>query len=332
MGLIRRVYHPALYQGGQRQSRYFEGWYFKLDTADPRSRMAVIPGVSFAPDGAAHAFVQLIHETGATSYYEYPIERFASSSRCFEVEIGPNRFSESGISLDLAGEQGHVVGEVAFSKWRPWPVTLASPGVMGPYRFTPFMECYHGVLSMDHGLTGIIETSEGRLRFDGGRGYTEKDWGRSFPRAWVWAQCNGFEREGLSVMLSVARVPWLRSAFTGVIAGVLHEGRLLRFATYTGARIEDCIVGEGSARVVIADDTHRLTVSLSGASPGTLRSPVMGDMVGTTYETLSGVMHATLERLDGRHAEIVVDARSQRAAFETMDAENLLRGDNRRDS
>ncbi|MBN2405477.1 MAG: hypothetical protein JXE06_07850 [Coriobacteriia bacterium] len=329
MNSIRRIYHPALYQGGRRKSRYFEGWYFKLDAPGDQGSVAIIPGLSLSAECDSHAFVQFIRSGGATSYFRYPASEFSASDRQFEVTVGPNHFSESGISLDLEGEDEHIVGEITFSDWSPWPVTLTSPGIMGPYRFVPFMECYHGVLSMDHEVSGIIETVAGQQRFDGGRGYAEKDWGRSFPRAWVWAQCNGFDQAGVSVTLSVARIPWMRSAFTGVIAGILVEGTLFRFATYTGAQLEHVHIEDGEVRVVIADDTHRLTVSAAGATPGQLRSPVLGEMQGTVYETLGGTMEVTLDRLTDDGNETVYEGVSERAGLELMDPGGLLGQDER---
>lgn len=327
MNLIRRIYHPELYQGTSRRSGHFEGWYFKV-VADEGS-MALIPGISHPRDGEPHAFVQLIRSGGSTSYFGYPASEFQASSRRFEVEIGGNRFSRSGISLDLAGEDGHIIGELAFGEWTGWPVTALSPGAMGPYRFAPFMECYHGVLSMSHRVDGIIETGEGRMVLHDARGYAEKDWGRSFPKAWVWAQCNSFLDPGVSVMLSVARVPWLRSAFTGVIAGVLLDGRLLRFATHTGARLEYVDVCEGSAEVIVADDAHRLTVKLAGARPGVLRSPVAGGMEGTVYETLDGSMHVRLEALAGGGSTSLLDMHGCHAGLEVMASSSALQADER---
>ena len=35
-----------------------------------------------------------------------------------------------------------------------------------------------------------------------------------------------------------AIIPWLGSTFWGTIVGLWHEGRLYRFATYTGAKME----------------------------------------------------------------------------------------------
>jgi tocopherol cyclase len=39
-----------------------------------------------------------------------------------------------------------------------------------------------------------------RVDFSGGSGYIEKDWGRSFPRAWIWAQSNTFTQPGTSFL------------------------------------------------------------------------------------------------------------------------------------
>ncbi len=47
----------------------------------------------------------------------------------------------------------------------------------------------------------------------GGRGYIEKDWGTSFPSAWIWMQCNTFDTPDTSFMLSYARIPWMGSHF-----------------------------------------------------------------------------------------------------------------------
>ena len=44
------------------------------------------------------------------------------------------------------------------------------------------MECYHGIVSMDHTVNGLIEINNEKIDFSEGRGYIEKDWGRSFPQ------------------------------------------------------------------------------------------------------------------------------------------------------
>ena len=65
---------------------------------------------------------------------------------------------------------------------------------MGWYSFVPFMECKHGIVSVNHDLSGILNVNDEVLISDGGKGYIEKDWGTSFPEAWIWMQSNNFQK------------------------------------------------------------------------------------------------------------------------------------------
>lgn len=325
---LRRIWAPALYQGGSRSKRYFEGWYFKLVDAAGAHPMVVIPGVSFSADGAtSHAFVQLMESGGGTHYFAYPASAFSFDRREFGVRIAGNVFSSAGISLDLADENGTVKGEVGFGPQTPWPVKALSPGIMGWYRFVPAMETYHGVLSMDHALSGSVALDGRELDFGGGRGYTEKDWGRSFPSSWVWAQSNGFERTGVSVTVSVAQIPWMTGAFIGHIAGMLVDGDLHRFATYTGAKLESIVTRPGGADIVIRDRHEELELHLDGATPSALKAPTLGSMEGRANESLDGTIHATLRAVRGGRAQVLFEGIGRNAGVEVMnDRGELGRG------
>ena len=91
---------------------------------------------------------------------------------------------------------------------------------MGWYSYVPTMECFHGILSMDHELNGHLQINDLAIQFDGGRGYMEKDWGRNFPQNWIWAQSNKFEIPGLSISASLATIPWRGITFPGFIVGL----------------------------------------------------------------------------------------------------------------
>ena len=80
---------------------------------------------------------------------------------------------------------------------------------MGPFAYFPFMECFHGVLSMKHRVSGSIVVNSKELIFNNGIGYIEKDWGRSFPKRYLWLQCNDFSTEETSIMVSIADIPFL---------------------------------------------------------------------------------------------------------------------------
>jgi len=304
MSRISALYHPARFQSRMSHDGWFEGWYFKLVDPEGRHPVAVIPGISRDErGGTSHAFVQTIRAGGTARYHRFGFDEFAWTDDRFSIAVGPNRFDEAGLHLELEDD---LAGDVTFGTWAPWPVRALSPGIMGWYRFVPRMECYHGVLSLDHTLDGALSEGNNPLDFSGGRGYTEKDWGTGFPSSWVWAQSNRFTdeygrpRPGVSLTASVAKIPWLGSSFVGHIAGVLLDtGELVRFTTYTGSRLEAVETGAGSARVVVSNRRHRLELTLSGARTGTLKAPSLGAMTGRADEALDATVEIHLTDTGG---------------------------------
>jgi hypothetical protein len=297
---ITKVWHPARYQGGRTGPGYFEGWYFKVVDAAGAHPLAIIPGIAAEKSGARHGFVQIIRGDGTSHWFDLPWDSFSYAKDRFEIRLGGCRFTDREIDLDLDEGSLSVKGELRTGEPSRWPVRPLSPGIMGPFRFVPFMECYHGIVSLDHSVDGTVEIGGTALDFDGGRGYSEKDWGRSFPSSWVWVQSNDFGRTGVSLTASIAKIPWLGSSFVGSIAGLLVDGRLYRFATYTGARLVSLSHPTGGVEFVLQDRSYRLEVSASGAVPGMLRSPLLGRMIGQVEESLCGTVHVRLvERAGG---------------------------------
>ena len=174
---LRAVLHPEWYHGARAAPPFFEGWYYRLIDAGERQRYAVIPGISLGTDGDdRHAFVQVLNDsTGQATYHRFATEEFRSAEGRFDVRIGPNRFTPERISLRIESPQRSVSGEVHFSGLTPWLVTLTSPGTMGWYTWVPRMECYHGVLSLDHQIHGTLTIDGSPVAFTGGRGTIEKD-------------------------------------------------------------------------------------------------------------------------------------------------------------
>ncbi|PKQ15121.1 MAG: hypothetical protein CVT67_11045 [Actinobacteria bacterium HGW-Actinobacteria-7] len=331
---IARIYDPARFQSEGRRGGWFEGWYFKLTGADGAHPIAIIPGVSHAPDANdSHSFVQVIRPGGSVHYHRFPYDAFAFDPDRFEVRVGPNVFSAEGLKVDLPSDGEHALrGQVEFGPWTGWPVSALSPGVMGWYRFVPRMECYHGALSFDHSLRGTLLHGDQTLEFAGGRGYAEKDWGTSFPSSWIWAQSNHFDvpetiGSGPSLFLSVARIPWMGSSFTGHIAGLLLDGEVVRFATYTGSHLIHVATGGGAAQVLLRDRRRELSVEVSGAVTGELKAPVQGAMVGRANEGLDAQVVVELRELRGGRAGVVFSGRGSGAGVEIMNALGELSAD-----
>lgn len=321
------IWQPSLYHGRGKKPPFFEGWYFKLVDASETHRYAVIPGVfSGAASGASHAFVQTLDgKTGQTFYHRYPFEAFRADPREFDIQVGPNRFRADRIMLDIDSAEQQLRGELRFSGLSPWPVTFSSPGIMGWYAFVPFMECYHGVVSLDHAIDGALVVDGTKFDFTGGRGYIEKDWGQAFPRAWIWTQSNHFAgATGTSLTASVAVIPWLRGAFPGFIAGLWHGGQLYRFATYSGAVIERLeltdthVTWHMAGRAGLARARHRLEIVAWRAGGGLLHAPERVAMLQRVLESLTARLDVRLLAVDHGREQVLFEGTGRHAGLEIV--------------
>jgi tocopherol cyclase len=310
---LRNIWKPEMYHGKSRMKGYFEGWYYRFADKTEHEIGALIPGVSFDRDGEhPHAFVQFLDDSGILShYYSYDIDRFSYSQDQPEIKIG-----NSVIEVDLEDDVHRIKGTMKFKGINPWPVTLLSPGAMGWYAFVPMMECYHGVLSFDHLIEGRLEINREAVDFSGGRGYIEKDWGRSFPSYHVWIQTNHFEKPGTSLMVSVANVPWLRRSFDGFLIGLWHDGRLYKFTTYTGARITVFRYHQEELVIHVQTKRHRLEVAVSNRRGAELRTPVVGAMQGRLSESLTAETRVRLYSLVGNVASLLFEGTGRHTGLE----------------
>ena len=313
---LRTLLDPARYQGRSRHSPYFEGWYFKLVDQAEQQRYAIIPAVFLTEGGEGpHAFIQVLDGvSGSMTYIPYPLNEFQAAPDRFEVRIGPNLFTSTSMQLDIQHPGLRLQGNVHFVAPQPWPVTLVSPGIMGWYAWVPRMECYHGVVSLDHALQGGFTLNGQALDFSGGRGYIEKDWGQSFPSCWVWMQTNHFEIPGVCLTGSIAMIPWVRQAFRGFIMGLLHQGRLYRFATYTGAKTEHLRVTDAAVSWRITDRLYSLDINAQRSRSVELRGPSKVDMGKRVPETMTAEIEVRLATLRGE--QVIFEGRGRNAGLE----------------
>ena len=318
---VQAVLNPSTYHGTHQKPPFFEGWYFKMVSADEKSKIAIIPGVILGND--AHAFVQVIDgSNGHTEYFTFPIEQFQADFPHFRLAIGANQFDASHLVVDIKRPEGQLFGEVNFGKLNPWPVTFFSPGVMGWFAWVPKMECYHGVLSFDHFLQGTLTLNGKEMDFSGGRGYIEKDWGKNFPDAWVWFQSNHFKNAPACITASVAIIPWLGNSFKGFIVGFWLDGKLYRFTTYLNSKIESLEITEDNVVLVLRNRIHRLKLNARRAQGGLLRGPTPQDMGGRVMETLSASIEVKLETLQG---DLIFEGIGEHAGLEVVgDLQRLM--------
>lgn len=218
------------FRGGHRKKAYFEGWYLKHQKDN--ISIAFIPAFHVNEKGERTASVQVVTAEG-TYCFSFEEKEFYASKKLFYVKINNNVFSEGGISVNLKNENVTITGILYYS-----PFTELLSDIMGPFRFIPFMQCRHGILSMLHSINGRLAINGREYDFSNGTGYVEKDSGSSFPRFYTWTQCVGWiGKRDCSMMASAAHIPLGCFTFTGCICAILYQGREYRLATYMGARI-----------------------------------------------------------------------------------------------
>lgn len=306
---LKKIGNTILFQGNKKKKSYFEGWYFKMVAEDGASILSVIPGISLSGNGEEqHAFVQVINGvTAQTNYYSFPIEEFSFSTKKFAIKIRNNYFSKDSIVLNLKDSDSYVSGEILHSN----PIDYVSgrlfnPGIMGWYRFIPFMECYHGVVSLTHNLKGKLILNDKVHDFDSGRGYIEKDWGSSMPSSWIWMQSNNFSNPNSSLMLSVADIPWIEKSFNGFLGFYYHDNKIHHFATYRSTKMEIDITDSNALKIKIKNRNNTFLLDVKSNTTGLLKAPVDGTMDRRIPESIDASIKITM--LDKKGKIILMDS------------------------
>jgi hypothetical protein len=291
---LRARWRPETYQGPGSKGRNFEGWYYKIVDEQEEHKMAVIPGVSFG-EPSDHAFVQVLDGSRYTyDYHKYEISEFNYSRDEFQIEIGPNVFRGDRMELHIRNENRNLEGVLHFDDIHPWPARIWSPGAMGALGFVPGIPCYHHVLSLDHQIMGQLSMGNKMIDFDGGRGYTEKNWGMTFPSSWIWIQSNHFEDPGMSFILAAAHMNFHARPIRGLTCGLMRGKNLYRFCTWSGGRITTVDAEEGEVRLCLESPKYYIDVEAIQSTPTEVRTPHMGTMTGRALESLSSLVSVSL--------------------------------------
>jgi tocopherol cyclase len=292
--MCRRLYNPEVFQGNLRKKHYFEGWYFKQVTQDQSCTYSFIPGVSLV-ENDPHAFIQVMNgSTGNTDYIRYPLDEFNWDKRKLFLKVGPSTFTGSGISLNIENENINLTGQIDFNNIIKYPKSILSPGIMGWYSFVPFMECNHGIVSVNHDLHGEISINKNVIDFNGGKGYIEKDWGVSFPEAWIWIQSNNFDEHDTSFSFSIAKIPWMGRFFIGFIAFLYLNNKFYLFSTYNKSIVSEIKHNKEIIEITLRNRRNILKIRVIKNSFGDLRAPVSGEMSRRIKESIDSEVYLQL--------------------------------------
>lgn len=282
--------HPDLYHGDKASSRFFEGWYFKITTGDGRS-FAFIPGVGKGRD--PHSFLQIINgPKNEYHYLRFPFEAFDSSPDRLEIMVGENRFSLSSMEVD-APEAG-ICAHLRFNTVARWPDSRLAPGSMGVFNHLSFLECYNQVCALDGRVEGSLTIGGKYVDLTDARIYVEKNWGRSFPKAWFWAQCNRFEDKRCAFTCSIGEVPLGGMSFRGIVSGLMLDGTFYPFTTMNGTLFR-LLPRPTGMDLIMANSHARLRAEFFDGEHFVLcKAPDNGEMCSRAPETLTASMRLSL--------------------------------------
>ncbi|WP_407856884.1 tocopherol cyclase family protein [Enterococcus hailinensis] len=295
---------------------FFEGWYFKHQIGN--QVYAFIPGISINEEGTKEVFIQVISQQGS-HYFPFSINDFHVSESKRLIKIGPNQFSEKGITLALKSKELSVQGTLVYGELNQIKKNRYAPSIMGPFSYLSFMECYHGILSMGHTLNGTLFWNKQSINFRNGTGYIEKDWGSSFPSAYLWVQCNQFVDPTVRLFFSAADIPFISFAFLGVICVVQHGEREYRFSTYDGVKVAPIVRKNEHLIIELIQKNLRLNLEVTTEAGHALKAPSSGAMSRIIRENTSTEISLTLFKDN----ELVFKEKGQSAGFEEV---GILKG------
>lgn len=310
--MLELVRNPDLYHGKEKVKNFFEGWYFKIVDKSKKHVLAFIPGIIKSENNKdTHAFIQVLNgKRGHFEYLEYNEQNFKWNNDVnnFNFSIGDNYFSYSKMIINI-NDEDIIKGTLKFSNILKWPDSKINPGSMGFYNYLSFMECYSQVGVVDGKIEGSLSINGEEINFTDGKIYSEKKWGVKFPTTWIWAQGNCFEQDDVSVTCSIAKIPFLKTSFTGFLVGLNIGDEFYKFTTINRSKIN--IINKGTDyKMQFRKDKLLLEIDLYTNKKDFFlcKAPIDGTMRSFVSENINSIV--TLRLFDENNNNIIYEGKS----------------------
>ena len=295
---MREIFNPNLYHGAHKTKNFFEGWYYKIVDRYNNYKLAIIPGISFGcSQDDSHSFIQIINGSDITyEYISYPVDYFKYNNSNFRISINSNIFTMDSINLNIHNNNLSINGHLIFKNTLKWPSNILNPGRMGFYNYIKFMECYSQVCILNGSIVGSLDINNKTIDFTGGKVYIEKNWGKSFPKSWLWIQCNSFKDRTVSLTRSLGEVPFITGKFQGFLIGLTLENRFISFTTLNRSKVSLKYVDDDILLTTYKKNLKLTLKTTSNKNDFVLcKGPKKGSMIPIVKETLNGKLHIVLE-------------------------------------
>ncbi len=273
---------------------FYEGWYHKVSLPEQNDAFFFIYGVVNPKAGSAYPSEAFVYcgraSTLQTVYRSFPVERYAAAAGSRDVRIGErNRATALRIAGDIEDGGHRCRFDVDLVDGVAWPET------MGWLTGQPNLETSWTVGTMSARAAGVIEFDGDSVRFEDGRGYGDHNWGRIFPRQWIWLQANVFSEPGTALALSGGTVDFGGTETEAYMIGLRRQGEMTTFSTQDLDRIT-AQASPGEWRVTGEGENRRIEITAS-CDAGTLfhlLAPTEQGMRPRARESLLGRVEVTL--------------------------------------
>ena len=253
---------------------FFEGWYFRHNSKE--HTLCIIVGRNVDSSGAGASFVQIIYDE-KTYNINFSLDDFIYLKSRFAIKVGKNYFTEKGVVLNIDTDEIKIKGKITYKD-----ITPLSYSFMGPLSIIRNPECQHEIASLNHSLHGVLRINGEDVCFDNGRGYIEKDSGKSFPKHYNWISSNYFKDCQASIIAAVADIKLFGFNLKGCGCVILYDDKQYRLATYKGAEIK---VNKPN-KIVIEQGVYRLCINIYNKDGQELLAPSNGNMSRIVKESI----------------------------------------------
>ncbi|ACK65152.1 tocopherol cyclase [Rippkaea orientalis PCC 8801] len=318
------------YHWDQRSPRFFEGWYYRVTLPEIGQTFGFMYSIDDPLGDQPHSggAVQIL---GANDQYLYRIFPNIQQFWADRNQLGVGHWGSHQLSLppqlldpqtfEKAVEEGYqatatvnqgFIGDRATQQSCCWYYTInpiygwgdkhrnqkATGGLLS---YLPIFDPGWQVL-MAHGLaTGWIDWNGEKYEFSDVPAYSEKNWGRSFPKKWFWINCNSFLAEpdlALTVAGAIRQVLWWEES-VGII-GLHYQGKLYQFESTKGQlnwRVEPW------GRWEIRGENERFTLTIIGTTDqlgNYVRVPTSEGLQFRCRDTMQGKITLELRHHQGK--------------------------------
>lgn len=261
---------------------FFEGYYYKVTTDD--FALAIIVGFTLQ-ENKQIAFVQCYNsKTNQKDYLEYDYDQFYFDVLSNTVYLKDHYFGKDEVYF--FDERVDYVIHFFIDERVELDTNFYTPTIMGPFHYIPFLQCNHAIITLQGSVEGEIIYKDACHDFSG-IGYSEKDWGTSFPREYVWIQSNhSLEGYGNSLFLACGHIPMKLFDFMGVIGLIKAKDKTYKIGSYFGAKVIERSIVDQSSILIIKQGKYLFSFKLRLGTTCEFLGPNQGVMNTKINESL----------------------------------------------